>query len=194
MSRAPTFFADASAWRAWLAKHHDSEHELVVGYWKKASGRASMDWPQSVDEALCYGWIDGIRKRIDDESYTIRFTPRRQGSIWSRRNMERVAVLTAEGRMAPPGLAAWHGRSGKDGLYAFEQGAADPVFDKGQIARFGGAWEFFAAQPQGYRRQMIWWVRSAKRPETQLRRLDAIVAASALGRRVEPSRPFAALD
>ncbi len=194
MTSAPTFFEDAPAWRAWLAEHHDSERELLVGFWKKGRGRASMDWPQSVDEALCYGWIDGIRRRIDDDAYTIRFTPRRPASIWSQRNMERVAALAAEGRMRPAGLAAWHGRTGKEGIYAFGQGVDPPGFDEEQKARFGDAWQFFADQPDGYRRQMIWWVRSAKRPETQLRRLDAVVAASALGRRVEPSRPFAATD
>src|SRR3954454_4745898 len=117
-----TFFATPAEFRAWLQEHHDSETELLVGFYKKGSGKPSITWPESVDEALCYGWIDGVRRSLGDEAYTIRFTPRKKRSVWSNVNIRRVGELIAEGRMRPAGLAAFEARTGeRSGIYSFEQ-------------------------------------------------------------------------
>jgi uncharacterized protein YdeI (YjbR/CyaY-like superfamily) len=184
---APRFFATAAAFRAWLDAHHDRETELLVGFHKKGSGKPSMTWPESVDEALCYGWIDGVRRSLGDESYTIRFTPRRPGSIWSNVNTAKVAALLEAGRMMPAGLAAWERRDPKkSGIYLFERN--NPVaFDAEAERRFKRsrrAWTFFQAQPPGYRRLATHYVTSAKRPETRERRLTALIECSARGERL----------
>jgi len=183
----PTFFRTPADFRAWFAKHHLAVPELLVGFYKKESGRASITWPESIDEALCAGWIDGVRRRIDDESYSIRFTPRRKGSIWSAINIRRVKVLTAEGRMLPAGLAAFNARtSKKSGIYSYEQrhrARLEPALDK-QLRASQKAWTFFSAQPPGYRRQMIWWVATAKQPATRRTRLERLIKASAAGKRL----------
>ena len=189
----PVFFATPREFRAWLRSHHGSETELWVGFHKKDSGRPSITWPESVDEALCVGWIDGIRRRIDDDSYLIRFTPRKTGSTWSAVNIARVAELTAEGRMQPAGLAAFERRRpDRSGTYAYEQREAAEL-SPDQLAEFRatpGAWEFFETQPPSYRRTAVWWVVSAKRPETRARRLAQLVVDSAAGRRLaQLSRP-----
>jgi uncharacterized protein YdeI (YjbR/CyaY-like superfamily) len=158
-----------------------------VGYFKKASGRASMTWPESVDEALCFGWIDGIRKGIDDERYMIRFTPRRVGSVWSAVNIGRVAVLTDEGRMRPAGLAAFEARrEDRSGIYSYEQRdeAAFPADVEERFRAAEEAWAWFGAQPKGYRQQTIRWVMTAKREETRERRLAILIADSAAGQRI----------
>ena len=182
-----TFFSTPAELRKWFAKHHASAPELWVGFHKKGSGKPSITWPESVDEALCVGWIDGVRKSLVEESYVIRFTPRKTTSIWSVLNVSRVAVLTAEARMQPSGQAAFAARSqDKTGIYAFEQekpdlSAADiRVFKKNKAA-----WKFFEAQPPGYRRQMSWRVTSAKREETRAKRLLKLIEASATGVRLE---------
>ena len=181
-----TFFATPADFRDWLDRHHASERELWVGYHKKATGRPSLTWQESVDEALCYGWIDGIRKSLDDERYVIRFTPRRARSIWSNVNTRRVAVLTREGRMRPAGLAAFEARDpARAGIYAFEQTGAQlsPEMEK----RFKGnraAWKFFEAQPPGYRKIATRYVMSAKREETRAKRLENLIAESAAGQRI----------
>jgi uncharacterized protein YdeI (YjbR/CyaY-like superfamily) len=186
-----TTFERPEDFRRWLERHHDSAPELWVGYFKKASGRASMTWPESVDEALCFGWIDGIRKRIDDERYMIRFTPRRAGSVWSAVNIGRVAVLSDEGRMRPAGLDAFAARrEDRSGIYSYEQ-RDQAVFPDAFEERFRAdeeAWAWFEAQPKGYRQNTIRWVMTAKREETRERRLATLIADSAAGRRIAPLR------
>jgi uncharacterized protein YdeI (YjbR/CyaY-like superfamily) len=180
----PRYFRTPAAFRAWLVAHHATKSELWVGYHKKASGHPSITWPKSVDEALCFGWIDGIRKNVDEGRYTIRFTPRKSVSVWSAVNIRRVAVLTAEGRMTPAGLAAFAGRrENKSGIYSYEQRAADLVEPYAGLMRENiSAWEFFQAQPPSYRKTACWWVVSAKKEETRRARLDKLMAHSAAGR------------
>jgi uncharacterized protein YdeI (YjbR/CyaY-like superfamily) len=173
----PTFFAAAAEWRAWLEKHHDHEHQLLVGFYTKGSGKASMTWPESVDAALCFGWIDGLRRRIDDVSYSIRFTPRKPRSVWSLVNSKRVAELSNQGLMLPAGLRAFEARQeARSGIYSFEQENVD--FEKAQEMQFRAnkaAWRFFMAQANWYRRAATWWVVSAKRQETRDKRLSALI-------------------
>lgn len=189
----PTFFATPAEFRAWLEEHHADAAELLVGFLKKGSGRPSITWPESVDEALCFGWIDGVRKRIDDERYTIRFTPRKARSTWSAVNVRRVAELAELGRMRPAGLAAFGRRSGdRTGVYSYEQRQKAELGDDRE-RRFranGKAWEWFACQPAWYRRAATWWVISAKREDTRERRLATLIEDSAAGRPVKPlTRP-----
>jgi uncharacterized protein YdeI (YjbR/CyaY-like superfamily) len=183
----PHFFESPDEFRAWLEEHHESESELVVGFHKKSTGRPTMSWTESVREALCFGWIDGIRRSLGEASYTIRFTPRKPRSIWSARNVGHVEELIREGRMTPAGLAAYQARSAeRTGVYSFEQRNAARL-DAEQEERFraeAAAWSFFQAQPPSYRRTAIYWVVSAKRPETRARRLDTLIADSAAGRRI----------
>ncbi len=157
-----------------------------MGYYKKGTGKPSMTWPDSVDEALCYGWIDGVRKSLDDERYVIRFTPRKPVSIWSNVNIAKVRKLIEQGRMRPAGLAAWERRDeARSGIYAFERKAAS--FSADHEARFRKnqrAWTFFAAQPAGYKRVAAHYVSSAKREETRARRLAALIMHSAKGERL----------
>jgi len=180
----PTFFAEAAQFRKWLEKHHETEAELLVGFYKKGSGRPSMTWPQSVDEALCFGWIDGVRRRIDARRYTIRFTPRRARSIWSKINVAKVAELTTAGLMAPAGLRAFEARDhAKTGVYAFERAQAATLAPEAE-RRFRAdatAWAYFSAQPPWYRRTAYHWVVSAKRAETRAARLATLIADSAAG-------------
>lgn len=180
------FFARPTEFRTWLRRHHASKSELWVGFYKKQTGKPSLTWPESVDEALCYGWIDGIRKRIDDESYQIRFTPRRRGSIWSAVNIRRMEVLTNEKRMQPAGLDAFAARrENKSGIYAYEQRTEClPERYARRLRRNAAAWLFFQAQPPSYRKTIVWWVVSAKREETRRRRLDQLMAASTRGERL----------
>ena len=182
-----THFATPAELRNWFAENHTDSQELWVGFHKKGSGKPSISWPESVDEALCVGWIDGIRKGLDADSYVIRFTPRRRSSIWSVVNVNRVTVLTAEGRMQAAGLAAFAARSHtKTGIYAFEQ--EKPALTSADIRAFKknkAAWRFFEAQPPGYRQQMSWRVTSAKREETRTKRLQQLIEASAAGLRLQ---------
>jgi uncharacterized protein YdeI (YjbR/CyaY-like superfamily) len=188
MASGPTFFATPAEFRDWLEQHHADEDELYVGFYKKATGKPGMTWAESVDEALCFGWIDGRRNGIDEESSMIRFTPRRKRSIWSKRNVERMAALDAEGRVRPAGRKAFEARSeDRSGVYSFERGE-DAKLEPAQEKRFradADAWEFFQAQPPGYRRTALHLVVSAKRPETRERRLDQLIADSAAGRRLK---------
>lgn len=179
----PTFFATPAAFRAWLERHHASRDELWVGFHKKGTGRASITWPESVDEALCFGWIDGLRKGVDESSYTIRFTPRRATSIWSAVNIRSVARLAAEGRMRPAGEAAFAARTeAKSRVYSFESKpvALAPEYERA-LRENRRASEFFDAQPPWYRRTTAFWVMSAKRDETRARRLAALIACCAKG-------------
>jgi len=183
----PLFFATPSAFRRWLVKNHKRATELWVGFYRKDSGRPSITWPESVDEALCFGWIDGIRKKVDDESYKIRFTPRRPKSIWSAVNIARIAVLTGEGRMEPAGVDAFSRREESNSArYSFEnrESAKLSADDEREFRRDRAAWEFFQRQPAGYRRLAAWWVISAKRPETRHKRLQRLIAESRASRRV----------
>ncbi|HEX6199744.1 MAG TPA: YdeI/OmpD-associated family protein, partial [Thermoanaerobaculia bacterium] len=161
-----------------------------VGFYKAATGKPSMTWDESVDEALCFGWIDGVRKRIDEERYTIRFTPRRPASKWSRKNLASVERLRDEGRMRPAGLAAWEAR-GEDAGYSFERDQP-PALDASLRERFErneAAWAFFQAQPPGYRRVVTHWVTSGKREATRLKRLDRLVEVSKRGERIDLMKP-----
>ena len=182
--RAPLFFATPGEFRAWLTKNHERKQELWVGFYRKDSGRPSITWPESVDEALCVGWIDGIRKRLDAVSYKIRFTPRKRGSTWSAVNIARIAELTSAGRMRAAGLAAFNQRvEAKSGIYAYEQrknAALDPAAEK-QFRANSKAWKFFHSQPAGYRKTATWWVISAKRAETRAKRLATLIEDSAAG-------------
>lgn len=185
----PRFFATSEEFRAWLEEHHADATELWVGYYKKGSGRPSLTWPESVDEALCFGWIDGVRKSIDAESYAIRFTPRRAGSTWSAVNIKRVQELKELGRMTPAGLEAFAARAEeRSGIYAYEQrGGAELGEEFEALFRaHAEAWAFFQAQPAGYRKTATWWVVSAKREETRRKRLATLIADSASGRTIAP--------
>jgi uncharacterized protein YdeI (YjbR/CyaY-like superfamily) len=194
----PTFFATPADFRRWLEKHHETAPELLVGFHKKGSGRPSITWPESVDEALCFGWIDGIRRTIDDESYSIRFTPRRPRSNWSLVNVGRVAELTKLGRMRPAGIKAFEARDpARTGVYEFEQRQREqPTLSPeyvAQIERNAKAWKFFQAQPPFYHRVCARYVMSAKREETRLKRLARLIGDSARGRRIglleRPKKP-----
>jgi uncharacterized protein YdeI (YjbR/CyaY-like superfamily) len=189
----PVFFAESALFRDWLAKNHDVETELLVGFWKVGSGRASMTWPESVDAALCFGWIDAVRRRVDDESYTIRFTRRRPGSIWSAVNVAKVEALDASGQMAPAGLAAFAKRRvDRTAVYSHEQGGDDVLtlspLEEERLRAEPGAWEHFAGQPPSYRRAVVHWLHSAKKPETRARRLEQLAADSAAGLQVAQFR------
>ena len=191
----PTFFATPAEFRRWLTQHHRSERELWVGFRKKSSGRPSMTWPESVDEALCFGWIDGVRRSLDTESYVIRFTPRKVGSAWSTVNTRRADELIRAGRMRLAGLRALEARKPeKSGVYSFEQKSAARLSAEAeaQFKANPAAWSFFESQPPGYRKTAVWWVRSAKREATRARRLERLIEDSAAGRRVAPLRRNAA--
>jgi len=181
-----TYFPSPEALRTWFRANHAKAEEVWVGYYKKGSGRPSVTWPESVDEALCVGWIDGIRKTIDADRYTIRFTPRRTGSIWSAVNMRRVEALTGEKRMRPAGLKAFAARlENKSGIYSYEQ-RRDQLEEPyaGLMKKNKAAWEFFNAQPAGYRKVVGWWIVSAKREETRLARLRQLMERSQKGERI----------
>jgi uncharacterized protein YdeI (YjbR/CyaY-like superfamily) len=182
----PIFFETPADFRAWLAANHATAEFLWVGFYKKGSGRPSITWPESVDEALCYGWIDGVRKGLDAESYMIRFTRRKPGSVWSNVNVGRVQALTALERMQPAGLAAFEARKeDRSGIYSHEQGDIDlPEPYRGLLRENAAAWEFFEDQPPSYRKAASWWVASAKKEETRRKRLDSLAAYSARGERV----------
>jgi len=183
----PVFFATPSEFRAWLEEHHDKSRELWVGYYKKGSGKPSVTWPETVDEALCFGWIDGLRKTVDDAAYMIRFTPRRTGSIWSAVNINRVKELTTLGLMRPEGLRAFEARKeDKSAIYAYEQkeGAAlDEAYER-QFRANRKAWEFFQKQAAWYRKSAVWKVVSAKKEETRLKRLAELIEYSERGEAV----------
>jgi len=182
----PKFFKTPAAFRKWLAANHARKKELAVGFYKKSTGKPSITWPESVDEALCFGWIDGIRRNIDAESYQIRFTPRKPDSVWSAINIRNVERLLKEDRMQPAGLQAYAARKeNRSGIYAYEQRSPELVEPyAGQFQRHGPAWDFFQAQPAGYRKTMNWFVVSAKREETRLKRLQQLIEYSAQGKRM----------
>lgn len=181
----PRFFATPAELRAWFDAHHARDRELWLGFHKVGSGRPSVTWPEAVDEALCVGWIDGVRKSLGDESYVIRFVPRRPTSNWSAVNVKRVAALQQEGRMKPAGLKAFAARRGDGPGYTYERKTAR--LDGAYAAKFRTnkrAWDFYRAQPPGYQHLTAHWVLSAKREETRERRLARLIADSAAGRRI----------
>ena len=182
----PIFFATPTEMRDWLARHHATEREVFVVFHKLNSGRPNLTWSESVDEALCVGWIDGVRRRIDDLSYTTRFTPRRKGSIWSAVNIRKVAVLTAEGRMQPAGLAAFaERRENKSAVYSYENRPAElPGAHLEILLANPAALAFFEAQPPSYRRTAIWQIVSAKQEATQQKRLAKLIAACVARKRL----------
>ncbi len=184
------FFADAAAFRAWLEENQASATEQWVGFRKKGSGQPSITWPESVDQALCFGWIDGVRVPLDADSYAIRFSPRRPNSAWSTVNSARAKALIEQGLMRPAGLAAFEGHEHRTNRYSFEreQAALAPE-DEQRFRANAAAWTFFQAQPPSYRKIVLHWATSAKRPETRAQRLDALVRESAAGRRIDLLRP-----
>jgi uncharacterized protein YdeI (YjbR/CyaY-like superfamily) len=181
------FFSSPAELREWLEQHHATASELWVGYYKKAAGRPTVTWSEVVDEALCFGWIDGKLQRIDDQRHRQRLTPRKPSSNWSAINVAKVAELRAQGRMTPAGEAAFAARrEDKTAVYSYER-RHEAAFDAEQEAAFRAepqAWEWFGAQSPSYRAMATFWVVSAKRPETQARRLATLIEASAAGRRV----------
>lgn len=186
----PHYFASPAVWRAWLARNHGTCDEIWVGFHKRAAGKPSLTWPEAVDQALCYGWIDGVRKRVDAGRYTIRFTPRRPGSNWSAVNIKRVAGLRKQGLMRAAGLRAFETRDPAR-TYSYEQrrtATLGPAYEELFRAE-PRAWEFFKAQAPWYRRTLSWWVISAKQEATRLRRLGVLIARSAEGRGVPPLIP-----
>lgn len=188
-SAKPTYFATPAAFRTWLEKNHATAPELLVGFHKTGSGKPSMTWPESVDEALCFGWIDGVRRSLGAEAYTIRFTPRRPTSIWSAINVAKVEALRQSGKMRPAGEAAFAKRTAeKTGVYSFERDKA-AVLSAAQKARLAAnpkAQAWFEAQAPSYQRAAIHWVTSAKQEETRSRRLAELIRDSAAGRRIKP--------
>jgi len=181
-----TFFKTPLDFRKWLEKNHTRVQELLVGFHKRGSGKPSITWPESVREALCFGWIDGVRRRVDDESYTIRFSPRRPRSIWSAINIKMAQELVDQGRMQAAGLKAFEARKeNRSGIYSYEQRPQEfpePYASKFRVNK--AAWAFFQAQPAGYRKMVCWYVISAKKEETRLQRLERLIAESARGRRL----------
>ncbi|WP_138992764.1 YdeI family protein [Larkinella sp. C7] len=186
----PTFFATPAEFRQWLEQHHETEKELFVGFYKVGSGKPSITWPQSVDEALCFGWIDGIRKSIDETSYMIRFTPRKTKSIWSAVNLKRIGELTEQGLVKPAGLTVFQERDlKKAGLYSHEKEdqPLDAAFEA-QLQANEKAWQFFHQQAPSYQKTVRHWIMGAKQPETRLKRLTSLIEDSENGRKVGPFR------
>ena len=180
------YFKSASDFRRWLEKNHATTQELWVGYYKKGSGRPSMTWPESVDEALCFGWIDGIRKSVDDLRYTIRFTPRRRGSIWSAVNIKRARELSDKGLMKPDGSTAFDARKEyRSGIYSYEQRSTslNGIYEK-KLRQNKAARKFFYAQSPSYRKVIGWWIVSAKQEVTRTKRLERLIRESARGKRL----------
>ncbi|MEW5848305.1 MAG: YdeI/OmpD-associated family protein [Myxococcota bacterium] len=181
----PTFFTTASELRAWLTRNHVKATEILLGFYKVSSGKTGITYQEALDEALCFGWIDGVRKSLGDESYTIRFTPRKPRSIWSAVNIKRMNMLIELGRVKPEGLAAFSRKDESAGTrYSYEQNRALSADDEKQLRANKKAWAFFSAQPPGYRKTASWWVMSAKKQETRAKRLAVLIDDSEHGRRI----------
>ena len=182
----PTFFASQVEFREWLEKNYETESELLVGFYKVKTGRPSMTWSESVDQALCFGWIDGVRKSLGEDSYTIRFTPRKPKSIWSAINIAKIEELKKRHMMRPAGIAAFEKRDeSRSAIYAYEN--RPKVFAGDFEKRFKKdekAWEFFTSQAPSYQRTAIYWVMSAKQEATKLSRLEKLIDASRAGKRI----------
>ena len=189
---APTFFKTPAALRRWFKAHHATSAELWIGFYKKDSGRGGVVYRQALDEALCFGWIDGMVRRVDEMSYMQRFTPRRPRSTWSAVNVARVTALIAEGRLQPAGLAAFERRTtDRSAVYSYEQrrSAALSPAEHRAVKADQAAWRFFEAQPPFYKRTVAWWIQTAKKEETRTRRLAILIDCSARGRLVPPFIP-----
>jgi uncharacterized protein YdeI (YjbR/CyaY-like superfamily) len=187
MAGDPIYFENPAALQRWFAEHALDAIELIAGFMKKDSGHPSVTWPEAVDEALCVGWIDGVRHRIDDERYKIRFTPRKASSHWSTVNIKRMAVLQAEGRVTPAGLAAFEKRTEAKSMRSSYEQADMPELAAADLDRFRlepAAWTYFQALPPGYLKRVIWWVVSAKQAATRDKRLGVLIQACAEGRRL----------
>ena len=182
----PKFFRTPADFRTWLEKNHATATELWVGFYKKDSGEPSITWSESVDQALCFGWIDGIRKRVDEISYQIRFTPRRRGSIWSAINIKRAKELVRQKQMRPTGLKAFAARiENKSGIYSYEQRSTELSEPYAKLLKKNkAAWNFFEKQPPSYRKMIGWWIISAKKEETRMARLAKLISESAKGKRL----------
>lgn len=178
------FFASQDEFSHWLEQHHQSETEVWVGYFKKSTGRATLNWSDSVDVALCIGWIDGIRKSVDAERYKIRFTPRKKGSVWSAVNVKKVEALIESGDMRPEGLELFHARKDAEGYSVDSMNVELAKAYQDRLKANAKAWEFFEALAPSYRRQSVYWVMSAKRDVTQLKRLETLIASFEAGERV----------
>ncbi|HEX5601205.1 MAG TPA: YdeI/OmpD-associated family protein [Pyrinomonadaceae bacterium] len=187
----PKFFSSPEKFRQWLERNHDSATELLLGFHKKSSGKKSITYAEALDEALCFGWIDGVRKNLNETSYTIRFTPRKPTSIWSNVNVKHVERLRKEGRMHAAGLEAYERRNPeRTGIYSFENRPRElsPEYEK--IFRLNkAAWKFFQEQPPGYKRLMVFRAMSAKKEETRLRRLQQLIESSEKGERMGILKP-----
>jgi uncharacterized protein YdeI (YjbR/CyaY-like superfamily) len=184
----PRYFASRADLRRWFEEHHATATEVWVGLYKVGSGKPSVTWPEVVDEALCFGWIDGIRKSIDDRRYANRVTPRKPTSNWSARNVRRVKELIREGRMTPAGLAAFEARKeDRTAVYSYEQRPQDlPAKYRRRVQANAKAWAFWRSSPPGYRKTATWWVISAKREDTRERRLAQLIEFCARGERIPP--------
>ncbi len=182
----PKFFRTPEDFQIWLEKNHTTATELWVGFYKRDSGKRSITWPESVDQALCFGWIDGVRKRVDEISYQIRFTPRRRGSIWSATNIKRAKELVEQNRMRPTGLRAFAARiENKSGIYSYEQRTTELEESHAtHLKKNKAAWNFFQTQPPSYRKMISWWIVSAKKEETRMARLAKLISESAKGKRL----------
>jgi uncharacterized protein YdeI (YjbR/CyaY-like superfamily) len=186
---APIFFPSPAAFRAWLARNHARQVELMVGFWKVGTGRPPMTWAESVDEAICFGWIDSVRRSLGRDGYVIRFTPRKAGSAWSAVNRRKAEALVTAGRMAPAGLAAWEARPDRDGAgYSFESRVAVrlPRAMARRLRANAAAWAWFSARPPGERRSTVHWLTSAKQEATRARRLEVLVETAARGVHIPP--------
>ena len=184
------FFPTPNDFRKWLAKNHDKEEVLQVGYYKKATGKPSVTWEETVDQALCFGWIDGIRHAIDEECYTVRFTPRKKGSNWSARNIEQVKDLKKQGLMEKPGLDAYKKRlENKSNTYSYEQGKLkmEKAYET-KIKANKKAWEYYKKLPPSAMKSTVWWVMSAKQETTREKRLGILIESSEQGLRIPPIR------
>ena len=182
----PIFFATAQEFREWLEENHQTAKEVFVGYYKVGTGKPSMTWSESVDQALCFGWIDGVRRSLDENSYTNRFTTRKPKSNWSSINIEKVRVLMEKGLMHPAGMAAFNKREeARSGVYAYENRpkTLGPKYEK-IFKQNKTAWEFFSSQAPSYQRTIIYWIMNAKQEITRMSRLEKTINASAEKRRL----------
>jgi uncharacterized protein YdeI (YjbR/CyaY-like superfamily) len=181
----PRFFATEAEFRRWLELNHETAPELLVGFWKKATGKPSIDWPQARDQALCFGWIDGHRRSLGEEAHTIRFTPRRKGSIWSKVNVERFEALKDAGLMTPAGEAAYERDKHRTGVYSYEKPlAALTAEEEAMFRKNDAAWSDWENRPPSYRRSALGWVTGAKKADTRAKRLNELISMSAEGRRL----------
>ena len=181
----PTYFPTEPDFRRWLEANHETAPELLVGFWKKSTGKPSIDWPQARDQALCFGWIDGVRRSLGDDAYTIRFTPRRKGSIWSKVNVDRFNALKAEGLMTPAGERAYEENKHKTGLYSYERPLASlATEDEALLRKNKKAWADWEKRPPSYRKTVLNWITSAKKPQTRARRLGILIESGAKGEKI----------